>query len=327
MIANSTEPNRFSIIVPVYGTEEYLQECIDSVLRQTYELFELILVDDGSPDQCPKICDEYARADPRVHVIHKENGGVSSARNAGLEIAKGEYVWFVDSDDYVDEDSLLGLNNQLTENQAVLFAFQTDGMEGPFYGDLEDYLRNVYFPYKVNFTTWNKIYRLSFLKEHQIRFDEGEVIGEDLLFNLDCYAALFAQKHAILFDNRHCYHYRVRDGSAMQTMRDDALTLQLRLFRKTYGLLKNSVKEEILDQFYLQYLIAGIRQSRKLSAKQFAAIIREDVISQRKVSHIAKENFLKAEKASLTGRMRIDLFIAFMRQNRYENAGKIMGLR
>ena len=86
MIANSTEPNRFSIIVPVYGTEEYLQECIDSVLRQTYELFELILVDDGSPDQCPKICDEYARADPRVHVIHKENGGVSSAGNSKRRI-------------------------------------------------------------------------------------------------------------------------------------------------------------------------------------------------------------------------------------------------
>jgi len=89
---------KISIIVPVYKVEPYLRKCIDSILAQTFTDFELILVDDGSPDGCGKICDEYAKKDNRILVIHKSNGGLSSARNAGLEIAKGEYIGFVDSD-------------------------------------------------------------------------------------------------------------------------------------------------------------------------------------------------------------------------------------
>ncbi|ODG92006.1 MULTISPECIES: glycosyltransferase [Bacillaceae] len=90
-----------SIIVPVYKVENYLNKCIDSILGQTFKDFELILVNDGSPDNCPKICDDYASTDQRVKVIHKENGGLSSARNAGLKIAKGKYIAFVDSDDFI----------------------------------------------------------------------------------------------------------------------------------------------------------------------------------------------------------------------------------
>lgn len=90
-----------SIIVPVYNVEPYLRRCVDSILAQTLTDFELILVDDGSPDGCPAICDEYAEKDSRVHVIHKENGGVSSARNTGMAVAEGKYFLFCDSDDYV----------------------------------------------------------------------------------------------------------------------------------------------------------------------------------------------------------------------------------
>lgn len=92
---------KLSIIVPIYNVEPYLRRCIDSILAQTYRDFEIILVDDGSPDGCPAICDEYARKDSRVVVIHKENGGLSDARNAGLDIARGEYIGFVDSDDLI----------------------------------------------------------------------------------------------------------------------------------------------------------------------------------------------------------------------------------
>ena len=90
-----------SIIVPVYKVEKYLKRCVDSILAQTYPCLEVILVDDGSPDGCPAICDEYAREDRRVRVIHKENGGLSDARNAGIDAAKGKFLGFVDSDDYV----------------------------------------------------------------------------------------------------------------------------------------------------------------------------------------------------------------------------------
>ena len=91
----------FSVIVPIYGIEAYLCQCVDSLLEQSYENFELILVDDGSPDRCPEICDSYARKDQRIRVIHKPNGGLVSARQAGIEVATGEYVVNVDGDDWV----------------------------------------------------------------------------------------------------------------------------------------------------------------------------------------------------------------------------------
>ena len=95
-----------SVIVPVYNVEQYLKTCVDSVLNQSYKNWELILVDDGSPDNCPQICDIYVAKDDRVKVIHKENGGASSARNAALDIATGEYITFLDSDDFWHNDYL-----------------------------------------------------------------------------------------------------------------------------------------------------------------------------------------------------------------------------
>ena len=95
---------KISVIVPIYNTEKYLKRCFDSILSSTYENLEVILVDDGSPDNSGKICDEYAARDSRIRVIHKKNGGLSSARNAGLDIATGDYVTFVDSDDYIASD-------------------------------------------------------------------------------------------------------------------------------------------------------------------------------------------------------------------------------
>ncbi len=107
-----------SVIIPVYKVENYLKRCVDSVLAQTYENIEIILVDDGSPDNCGEMCDEYARADSRVVVIHKENGGVSAARNIGVERSHGEYVTFVDSDDYISPDYVEYLYSLLFDNDA-----------------------------------------------------------------------------------------------------------------------------------------------------------------------------------------------------------------
>ena len=109
-----------SIIVPIYKVEKYLSRCIDSILAQTYKNLEIILVDDGSPDKCPEICDKYAKEDSRIKVIHKKNGGVSSARNAGLDVATGKYIFFVDSDDIITEDALSNLYEKATEAKAKL---------------------------------------------------------------------------------------------------------------------------------------------------------------------------------------------------------------
>lgn len=107
-----------SVIVPIYRVEEYLPRCIDSLLAQTYQNIQIILVDDGSPDACGRICDEYASTDKRIQVIHKENGGLSDARNAGLSASKGDYIAFVDSDDWVASEYLERMQQSLCKHDA-----------------------------------------------------------------------------------------------------------------------------------------------------------------------------------------------------------------
>ena len=105
-----------SVVVPIYNVENYIKKCVDSILSQTYKNLEIILVDDGSPDNCPQICDEYAQKDNRIKVIHKENGGLSDARNAGIDISKGKFITFIDSDDYIEKDYVEVLYNSIKEN-------------------------------------------------------------------------------------------------------------------------------------------------------------------------------------------------------------------
>lgn len=107
-----------SVIIPVYKAEKYLDHCVDSIVNQTYKNLEIILVDDGSPDNCPKMCDDWAAKDCRIKVIHKQNGGASSARNCGLDCAKGDYIAFIDSDDYIDEDMYEIMLGQIKEHNA-----------------------------------------------------------------------------------------------------------------------------------------------------------------------------------------------------------------
>ena len=106
-----------SVVLPIYNVENYIEKCMESVLNQTYKNIEIILVDDGSPDNCPIICDQYVKEDNRVKVVHKENGGLSDARNAGIKVANGDYITFIDSDDYVDKDYVEFLYNTIEENR------------------------------------------------------------------------------------------------------------------------------------------------------------------------------------------------------------------
>ena len=146
----------FSVIVPVYKVEEYLADCIESVLNQTFSDFELILVDDGSPDHCPAICDAYAEKDSRVQVIHKTNGGLASARRAGIRVASGEYVYNLDSDDRIEPDVLEAAHRIIcdTGTDIVSFAYRwvkneqtvnitEDGLNEGFY-DEEKIKEHVY---------------------------------------------------------------------------------------------------------------------------------------------------------------------------------------
>lgn len=187
-----------SVIVPVYKTAQYLRKCVDSILAQTTGDFELLLIDDGSPDESGGICDEYAARDPRVKAIHKENGGVSSARNLGLELAKGRYIVFVDSDDYVEEGYLHDLLAASVGEEKVFILsdyqpFNDAGLEqrsfpGAFSAQLApggmtaEQFRDLVFNFML-FPPYCKLYRADVIRTHQLRFDPVLRSAEDFDFN------------------------------------------------------------------------------------------------------------------------------------------------
>ena len=168
-----------SIIVPVYKVEQYLKRCMDSVLNQTYKNIEVILVNDGSPDNCPALCDEYAKIDSRVRVIHKENGGLSSARNVALDSVKGDYIFFVDSDDWLALDTLEVLNEYLEEDYDMISFQRTylteekvveKGEKNPKDMDVSQYI-DVSFLGRYDFFVTTKIFKAEVF--NNIRFLEG----------------------------------------------------------------------------------------------------------------------------------------------------------
>ena len=179
-----------SIIVPVYNTEKYLDRCIQSILAQTYTDFELLLIDDGSTDSSGALCDKYAEQDSRIRVFHKENGGVSSARNTGLDNAEGEYIIFVDSDDYMKSQMCEILYNKLIQEQADIVICGTEETGGGFWKPErnENYTKVSFYECfgellqtELLSPPWNKIFVKKQIKQ---RFRNDISFGEDLIFNL-----------------------------------------------------------------------------------------------------------------------------------------------
>lgn len=218
---------KFSIILPIYKVEKYLRPCVDSVLSQTFQDFEIILVDDGSPDSCPQICDEYAANDARVRVIHQQNGGLAAARNAGLDIAQGEYICYVDSDDYLIDNNVLQKIADASESHPDIIHYKfvewfesdghiadcyfdykipTDGRTpAEMYSDLVD--KDAYYN-----SAWSKVIRRQLLQENSIRFHEG-IVGED---NEWYYHVVMVAQSLVLIDEP-LYVYRRRQGSITTT--------------------------------------------------------------------------------------------------------------
>ena len=205
-----------SIIVPVYNVEKYLKKCVDSLICQSYPNLEIILVDDGSPDSCPDICDSFEKEYSNIRVIHKKNGGLSSARNAGIDIAKGEYIGFVDSDDMVFPnmyETLYGLIKDKNRAVACISTvnFDENGNESVYYRnadesiDTEDYLTSLLMFYG-DCSAWSKLVPREIFSDK--RFREGR-LNEDVLFMFES-----AEK----YDNIICsstigYRYFIRSGS------------------------------------------------------------------------------------------------------------------
>lgn len=205
-----------SVIIPVYNVEKYIKKCVDSVLCQTYTELEIFLVDDGSPDACPAICDEYAAKDSRVKVIHKPNGGLSDARNAALDVMTGQYVTFVDSDDYLAPDAIETLYAALIKTDADIAVgnmkgVTEDGEISDFYTPAaeetgltgEEILSTLNQP-----CAQNRLYKKDIFAE--LRYPKGRLY-EDVFI----YHGILAQTKKIVLTGTTVYYYLIRGGSIM----------------------------------------------------------------------------------------------------------------
>lgn len=258
-----------SIIVPVYKAELFLHQCIQSILNQSFTDFELILINDGSPDNSGEICNEYRAIDSRARVIHEKNGGVSKARNTGIEESIGEYIMFCDADDFVEPNWCEEMINHTIENSLVISAYYlndlkngVDNKKHVFLGKEGDYFsfnkKDIFPFYQEHFinSPWNKIYRSSIIKDHHIRFNEELSIGEDLLFNLDYL------KHAddeILVVNKPIYNYVLRGNESLNVKyHANQFEIYKQLFKEVYACLKSFGVdiESIKPQYFNSYLHA-----------------------------------------------------------------------
>lgn len=240
---------KVSIIIPVYNVEKYLDKCVQSAINQTLQDIEIILVDDESPDNCPQMCDEYAKKYSRIKVVHKKNGGLGFARNFGLEVAAGEYVTFLDSDDFVDLYTYEHLYNLAVKNNldAIYYKYTRFTIEDEvvarqpnnditkyFDEDIKELMLDIIasepsakVDHKIQCSSCTAMYRMDVIKDNNVRFhSERELISEDLIFNLDFLK--YATK--VAFNNGAHYHYRVNPTSLTSTVRTDRIEKNLRLY-------------------------------------------------------------------------------------------------
>lgn len=225
-----------SIIIPVYNVALFLRQCIQSIISQEGNI-EVILVDDGSPDESPSICDEYAQKDNRIHVIHKQNGGVSSARNAGLDTAQGEWIWFVDGDDYIAENVLKRICQEIQERpnadliQMGMNYLYDDNRLVPQKIKLVDNLeKNKFLLQHITYHNHRLLFKREIIEKNRLRFTQGLRVAEDQEFQLK-YMMLCKTPIQIPIS---AYIYRQREGSATH----DASTSS-RIVNDTFTTLEN----------------------------------------------------------------------------------------
>lgn len=291
-------PPFLSVIVPIYNSEKYLQRCIDSILRQTYRNFELILVDDGSVDQSLKICEKCARDDERIKIISKANGGCVSARKLGVKIASGSYITFVDSDDWIEDDWFENLCNTVQVHDADIliagFKIDNEGNTEKVRNEIEDGLisgekmlrefkeRMLYsgrfFSFGVYPSVWNKLYKTSLVKDIIPTVDDKITMGEDVALSYPCLEEAELIEVANIFAG---YHYCTNADN------DQAMTrvYEVSYFEKVhkvYDQLEQRIRNANIQyqlKFYKLYLlILGIERifiSDSLSDQQKILLVRQ----------------------------------------------------
>ena len=288
---------KLSIIVPVYQAENYLEDCLDSILHQSYTNFELILVDDGSTDLSPDICDNYAKHDSRVRVIHQKNGGQAHARNVGIELATGQYVGFVDNDDVVLDSLFKVLVNNSLKVDADISAVSFVQVDED--GDKEhvkhthnkyiylnnDGVKEILQRDKLDIYVWTKIYKKEFLDVNEIRFESGRS-DEDILFNFKA----FSLSKTSIFQDTPLYIYRHRTLSTSRSYKENYVNDYL----KNTWYRVNKI-EKYTESNYPQLIYLAKRQKIIYCLQMLSAIFRSSEIDCKKY-YFEIMAFLKSNK-------------------------------
>lgn len=251
-----------SVILPIYNVEKYLPKSIESVINQTYKFLEIILVDDGSTDRCPEICDTYAEKDDRIKVIHKENGGLSSARNKGIEYAHGEYIYFLDSDDYIDNDlieycvktivkhncDIVVFNHVIedeSENEIGISNFKKQEIITESSIERIKYISDILLRYTVGWNAWNRFYKSDIILNNKLFYPDNNIFfAEDQAFALR--VSLFQRKLVVV--EKRMYHYLQRTTSIMGSSKKPPLTKFVKLCLN-FNDYVNSLDETTISNF------------------------------------------------------------------------------
>lgn len=307
-----------SIIIPIYKVEPYLRQCLDSVINQTYTNLEIILVDDGSPDNSPQICDEYATKDNRIVVIHKENGGLSDARNVGLDICKGEYISFVDSDDWVENAYIKVLYEILKkENADISICTYNSFIDGSaptpihpsnqqksFLWDSHETLIRLCKEETVGLiAAWGKLYKRQLFE--YIRFPKGKLY-EDAYVNYK----LYSQCEKICYTSTPLYYYRIRNGSIMANTKGLIYDLDAREERYVFLTKHNEpAAQYCLERLCWDYLIISIQPHTFFDSNNYLTSSQD---AQKKFREYATL-FLETDKGNFIHRILIKAFVLFPR--------------
>lgn len=320
----------FSVIVPVYRVEEYLPACIESILHQSFSDWELILVDDGSPDSCGEICDRYSRLDSRIRVVHKANGGLASARRAGIPVATGAYVLNLDSDDRIESDTLERAYQiiQDTDCDILSFAYRwmkdgrqvattNDGLAEGLYTE-EDIARHIYprllMDKNMNHVSYylsGKVIRRTLLTPIQLGVSESLSLGEDLCCVVPCYL----QAKRVYISKKEAYLYTVRETSISKSFNTEQIILVENILAeiRRHDASKIADFQQQLCRYSCFMCFAILAAAAEGNHRQSLARIRENILRS-----VHAENILRCEFGHISPKSRVSLFL--MKKDRYREA-------
>lgn len=314
-----------SVIVPVYNVEKYVLKCIDSIRRQTYTNLQIILIDDGSTDCSGEICDRVAKEDHRISVIHKPNGGLSDARNVGLSVSQGDFVCFIDSDDWIEPETIRHAVLEMEDSDVVIWGHSTDVVdenENVVYSSVHKTKgiinKDTGFEFFLRPGTmaqagfaWNKLYCMQILKDNNFKFEKGLSLVEDMVFNFPLYLVCDRIKFIDYIGTHYIQRNRVTLSNAYYP---NYLQLKLRVAKLMRTLLCGfGAPQDIAEKEYEQYLASNFRAV----ARSIAQMDESYLCKRRKMAGLLNDKTAKMIIENCAARKNIDRFFLFIARRKW----------